>query len=146
MVGDLADNVYFNVVTFNTEIDHWKPGPVQATDENKKNAQAWIRKLAPKANGATNIHGALMEALGVTGKSTAAASRQRKLVDSIYLLADGEPTYGKLTDPVDILQEVKFANPDARIVIHAIRLGTLGNTKFMVDLAAQNGGAFVEIN
>jgi hypothetical protein len=145
VIKDLADNVYFNILTYSTEVEKWKPGPVKASHANKKNALRFIKRLRPTPNGATNIHGVLMEALGATGKSTAAAAKVRDKVDTIFLLADGEPTYGILTDPLDINREVKFANPDARIVIHAIQFGDLGNVDFMRDLAEGNGGELVVI-
>ncbi|MHC5050861.1 MAG: hypothetical protein ACYTGK_09650, partial [Planctomycetota bacterium] len=71
-------------------------------------------------------------------------------IDTIFLLSDGGPTDNRMDeakpmDPEIILDSVRQWNRDAGIVIHTIAVDTEEvGTYFLSQLAAQNGGVFVE--
>ena len=147
VVSTLDDTVRFNIMTYAENTELYKPGCVWATAGNKSAAIKWVRKLKPHGLSTTDTYLALMTALGAAGKSIAAAARSRPVYDSVFFLADGQPTTGITTDPEEILRDVRQANPDARIVIHTILIPTEGEIagQFMSSLAAENGGDSVTL-
>ena len=66
------------------------------------------------------------------------------MVDTIFFLSDGRPTVGDLIDPADILAEVRAANDLRKVVIHTLAIGEF-QRGFMVDMAKENGGIFVDL-
>jgi HEAT repeat protein/Mg-chelatase subunit ChlD len=167
-IGELGDNVKFNVVAFGTEIDPWRKELVSANGLQKAAAQDWIDKLeplgastknsdlieaglqAPDANnsggGRTNTHDALMYALGMVdakGKPIRKAD-YRVEVDTVFFLSDGRPSAGPLVDPSDILRVVAEVNALRKAVIHTIALGDF-DKRFMKTLAEDSGGQFVDL-
>ena len=87
---------------------------------------------------------------GVINSPGATKSAKDAGVDTIFLLSDGGPTNNKLEepkpmDPELILDSVREWNRDAGIIIHCIAVDTdPEGTYFLKNLAAQNGGEFVE--
>jgi HEAT repeat protein len=158
----LGPEVEFNVLAFATEVRPWKKGLVKANVLNKSSAADWVRNLAAlggasqedlaaaglkgAANleaGKTNSYGALMAALeaarpGEEDEDYAVA------VDTIFFLSDGTPSHGDYIEPRDILREVRRANELRKVVIHTIAIGEF-QKDFMRDLAAENGGVFVDL-
>jgi HEAT repeat protein len=127
VLSQLGSAAQVNLVFFDERIEPWKKGlvPIKA---NLKEAQAVLQKLAPR--GQTNIFDSLEFAFA------------HKEADTIYLLSDGDPTNGRVIDPEDILREVRKMNRLRQIVIHTI---SFGPSRFMRELAAENGGQYVEI-
>ncbi|HVE41550.1 MAG TPA: HEAT repeat domain-containing protein [Planctomycetota bacterium] len=127
VLSQLGSGAQVNLVFFDERLEPWKKGlvPIKA---NLKEAQAVVQKLAPR--GQTNIFDPLEFAFA------------HKEADTIYLLSDGDPTNGRVIDPDDILREVRKMNRLRQIVIHTI---SFGPSRFMRELAAENGGHYVEI-
>jgi von Willebrand factor type A domain len=61
-------------------------------------------------------------------------------VDTVYLLTDGQPSSGRLTDPEDIIDEVRRWNRTKQVVIHCIGLGI--DSDLLKRLAAMTGGSY----
>ena len=90
----------------------------------------------------TNLYGALEAALGLGGRGL--HDKYYGLgYDTLYVLSDGAPTKGKVTDTNEILRLVKERNALTRLSIHTITFGSLNQLGFLKDLAAQNGGRHV---
>jgi len=121
---------HFNVIFFQTLVQPWEKKLTPATSDNRRRALEYVRRKSPM--GGTNIHGALDLAF------------QDESVDTIYLLSDGMPTAGRITDPDRLLDEVLSWNLVRRITIHCISLG--GGNIFLETLAARAGGQYVVRN
>jgi hypothetical protein len=61
-------------------------------------------------------------------------------VDTIYLLTDGQPSSGRLTNAEDIIDEVRRWNRTKQVVIHCIGLGI--DSDLLKRLAAMTGGSY----
>ena len=62
-------------------------------------------------------------------------------VDTIYLLSDGYPSAGPITDIHQLADEVRLWNARRRIVIHAISIGS--DSELLKRLAEESGGTYV---
>jgi len=61
-------------------------------------------------------------------------------IDTIYLLTDGIPSSGELTNADDILDAVLRENRIRQVVIHCISIGL--NSTLLKDLAAMTDGEY----
>jgi hypothetical protein len=153
-VGNLPATKSFNVVFFNHAVQVWRPQMELATPAVKEDLRKEVDAVA--ASGTTYTLGALREAFVLAGVPEAGApskpitGKKGLAVDTIFLLSDGGPTDNKMDDaqPMDpeiILEAVRQWNRDAGIIIHTIAVDTEPvGTYFLKQLAAQNGGQFVE--
>ncbi len=154
-VSNLPADKFFTVIFFNHAVRPWRPQMEKATQELKEELRKDLDALA--ASGTTYTLGALREAFMIAGVPEAGAEAKVTTgkkgglnVDTIFLLSDGGPTDNKMDgaqpmDPEIILEAVRQWNRDAGIVIHAIAVDTEPvGTHFLKQLAAQNGGKFVE--
>ncbi len=131
----------FNVVAYAAEVTVFKTGKmIVATKNNKEKAFKWIDGL--EAIGATNIYDALEQAFEIIG--TRKARKQfDKGADTIFLMTDGKPNRGKVTDPLLIREEIKKINRERKITIHTIGVGENVAEGFLKALASENGGEFL---
>lgn len=160
-IENLEAYVEFNVLAFATEVKSWKKTLVPANVLSKSAALEWVGRLESiggsskeelaraglvgSANleaGKTNTYAALMAALGV--EPGAKRDEYSVAVDTIFFLSDGRPSHGDYVDTKDILREVRTANSVRKVVIHTIALGEF-EKDFMRELAAENGGVFVDL-
>jgi hypothetical protein len=154
--------VNFNVQSFATKVDWWKPKLQQASAANKAAACDWVGRLeaiggsskedlarvglvgsAGLDGGQTNTYGSLMSALGVPAKGSTDAGYTVPF-DTLFFLSDGRPSTGDYVDTDDILREVKRQNDLRKVVIHTIAIGEF-QKDFMKRLAEENGGIFVDL-
>jgi Ca-activated chloride channel family protein len=85
VLDGLNEGESFNIIDYSDSIERFSERPVVKTEETLRNARAYIRKL--RADGGTNIHDALVEAL-----------QQPPTPDALPLvifLTDGLPTVGE---------------------------------------------------
>ncbi len=153
-VSNLAPDKLFTVVFFNHAVRTWRPQMEKATPTVKEELRKDVDMIA--ASGTTYTLGALREAFLIAGVPEAGAEAKPTTgtkglkIDTIFLMSDGGPTDNKMDDaqPMDpeiILEAVRQWNRDAGIVIHTIAVDTEAvGTYFLKQLAAQNGGQFVE--
>jgi hypothetical protein len=149
-IKKLPKNAKFNIIAFNTGAQPWQPGMKDATEANKEEALKWVRTLSP--SGSTYIDGALRMAFQMAGTGAVDKAYQEVAIDTIVLMSDGAPTdnsvgvdgAAKIMDPEVILQHVREWNVQKRVVIHAIAVDLVDGVEFMVKLAAENGGTFLD--
>lgn len=141
----LPPTTRFNVITFEDRSYVWKPDMVRATSGNVASAVRFVRGQRP-GNG-TNTHGALSKAF------------HEEDVDTVYLLSDGHPSVGLVTDGELIRLAVAGWNRHRRVRIHALALlrgdpppafagreNAPRAIEFLRALAEENGGTFTLID
>lgn len=136
--AQLSKKCFFNVIAYSTKVTPWKGKLQEANDANKKAAKAWVLALQPEDE--TNTYDALEAAFS------------DKQVDTIYLLTDGFPTKGKVTNMDTLRGEIRKWNTTRKIRINCICYVVGDGTKysvsedkgmskrFMQALADENGG------
>jgi Ca-activated chloride channel family protein len=124
----------FNLVTFSSDLKTYAPEPRRATADEIERAVRFLEDL--QADGGTNIHDALREALKQMDPGGQAGM--------IVFLTDGLPTVGE-TDPDRILSMTAERNEsgrdERRSRIFVFGVGYDVNTHFLDRLAAENGAA-----
>lgn len=121
----------FNIVFYNHDYKAWRDGLQRATYRNKQAAIDFVKSFKP--NGRTNIYDSLMFAL------------KNKGVDTVYLLSDGLPNTGSVTDPEKIIEEITSYNK-GRVVINTFGFGLKSRgRRFMRELAERNRGSFLDM-
>jgi hypothetical protein len=138
-VSSLDNGYAFNVIFFNHEVLPWQNQKVVASEKTKKMLEKWVEGQQPL--GGTNIFDALergftVAAFGVTGK-------EPPPIDTIFFLADGKPTAGRIQDPQKILEIIREWNKTAQLTIHAIGIGADHDVEFMKELARIGDGRYV---
>lgn len=138
-LGGLREDALFNLVLYATDVWTWQDKMVLMEDDSRIEVQDYVDSL--KANGGTNIYGALklgLELAGADGGDEWSAPE----IDTIFLLTDGRPSVGLTVDPDEILDFVRELNQNAGIVIHTIGLSGAQDSYLLGKLAEQNGGTY----
>jgi uncharacterized protein YegL len=131
----------FNVVAYEATVSVFKPGKMlPASKRNKEDAFAWIEALP--AHGATNIYDALEQAFSIID-TRKARKQYAEGADTIFLMTDGKPNRGKVTDPALIREEIVKLNRDRKITIHTIGVGEDHDANFLEGLARENAGQYL---
>jgi Mg-chelatase subunit ChlD len=124
----LDEHALFNIFSFSSGVGRWlESGIATANAKSRAEAIEFVERLG--AGGATNLYDTLKMAF------------EDPDVDTIYVLSDGEPTAGEVTDPHQIREDVKRWNQHRRIVIHTIAVG--GSLEVLEWLAKDSGGSYV---
>jgi hypothetical protein len=126
VVEALPPTTWVNLVDYETGVHPMWDVVRKLDNDNRKELLDRVRQL--QLAGGTNIFEALE-----------AAFRDPK-VDTIYLLTDGQPSAGRLTNTEDILDEVRRWNRTKQVVIHCIGLGI--DSDLLKRLAAMTGGSY----
>ncbi|MDA0667232.1 MAG: HEAT repeat domain-containing protein [Planctomycetota bacterium] len=126
----LDEETRFNIILFSGGVQPWKEELLAGTPENAQDARSFLEDVRP--DGPTNLYAALMTALGF------------EEVQTIFLLTDGDPTFGRVVLPDAILVELERANRDRKVVINTIAAGEV-RAEFLAELATSNGGAAVDL-
>jgi HEAT repeat protein len=137
----LPDDAHFNIIPYAAEVSVWRKGMIKSKRAERLAAAKFVEKMT--ADGGTNIHDALERAFKIAGRG----ARDKKYdlgADTIILLSDGQPTRGNITDPDQILAEVKRWNVLRRVKIHTVGVGNEHNESFMRGLAESSGGTYVK--
>ncbi len=136
----MPEHAKFSIVTFKDTVRAWNRQPVQARRSARERAASVLGDLRPR--GGTNVFDALVHVLEASdvgyGEATPAG------VDEVFLLSDGEPTAGELTEPAAILEAVREINRVRRARINTVFAGVGHGAELMRQLAEQNGGVFVQ--
>ena len=146
VIRALPKDAVCNVIFFNHEVSVWREGKggqpalVPMTDANKSDLLQYLWETNP--GGSTNLYGALEKGLSM-GSRGVFDKYYKTAYDSLFVLSDGAPSAGKITDTNLILREVAKINKLRRIRIHSIVFGdATNNLRFMKGLAEQSGGQF----
>lgn len=124
----ISPGVLFNIVFFSSGVAPWQDELVAKDERTFEEAVEYAARQKPA--GGTNIYDALLVAM------------EDRRVDTIYLLSDGDPSAGQVTQPDLILERIGKLNRVRKIQIHCISIGK--RSDFMRQLAEQNGGAYKE--
>ncbi|MBI5778117.1 MAG: VWA domain-containing protein [Planctomycetes bacterium] len=165
----LDSKVYFSIVFYSNDVRIWKKELVPATNENKMDAIKTVDNQVPA--GRTNIYDALEAAYKLT-LAPAKANEPKRVItgggkgspvepvngaDTIFLLTDGNPNLGRISDPAEMVDAIRKINETRRIKINTIAVGVLdpnntdpmakgdkANTYLMKTIADITGGTFVD--
>ncbi len=139
----LPEGAEFNIIFYRQGIEVLHPKMIRRTDRNLKRAFEFIDRRRPA--GGTNLFDALHRAFNpveVLDSGTRITDRNyAALADTVYLLSDGEPNYGRLQSSARMVQEIGRLNRSRKIVVHAIGIGE-HNVSFMRALAEATGGEY----
>jgi len=143
-VHGLPKDAVFNILVYSESFKVWGEGMMKATARGKAAAHGFIDGLKP--NGTTNIYDSLVKGFEIAGAAppgvVTTGKKKRELeADTIFLLSDGNPNRGRITEPELILKDIRKRNPG--IVIHAIGIGEAAGSPLMKRLAGENGGHYV---
>jgi len=128
-LADCPSQTLVNVVFFDTEVHPYSKRMIKVSNKRK------YRKLVDFINtrtalGATNIHGALVRAL--------ADDR----VDTVFVLSDGEPSAGEITDVDALARDILRRNRYRRVVFQCVSVGE--DSPLLQRLASATGGRYVK--
>ncbi len=149
LILSLPDGAMVNLVVFSDEVRVWReqgglPTLVRLDDETRDDLVGnFLRNLRP--SGSTNLYGALEKALQFAGRSLY-DKYYASAFDTLYVISDGAPTAGEVTDKDEIRRRVKETNKLRRIAIHCITFGDKNDTDFLRPMAEENGGRHVHID
>jgi hypothetical protein len=122
--GELA-----NVIFFCGSVFPWRDGLAVLNTRARQDAIGFVQKQT--AQPSTAIFDALEAAF------------EDPRVDTIYLLSDGDPNAGRITDPAEIQAEIRRMNTVRKITIHTISIG--GPADLLEALAEDSGGQYREV-
>jgi len=129
ILDDLNENDHFNVIYFSDEVNHWSPETEgsnvllthKGTKELKEAALKFVLDL--EAQGGTNIHDAMVEALKqVVQVKVSEVSIPSNAKPLIIFLTDGEPTTGVTSGP-EIEKKIQAENKEIRVPIYGLAFG-----------------------
>jgi len=153
LLATLDANVYFDIITFAGNVKSWKGTLVSGTA--RTSAIKYVSKLEPieapragrrgKVGGGeeqkTNTYAAMMAAFGLADAAIP-DWRARTQVDTIFLVTDGLPTTGKVTEVPKLIREITELNRSRGVVIHLITFDKIAARR-LGPLATNNGGQVV---
>jgi hypothetical protein len=148
LVMSLPDGALCNFVVFSDDVRIWRaegkrPALIKLDDESRDDLLGnFLDGLRP--NGPTNLYDALESALGFGGRGLYDKYYGAGF-DTLYVITDGAPTAGPVTDKLEIRKRVREANQLRKIAIHCITFGDQNDTNFLKPLAEENGGRHIHI-
>jgi hypothetical protein len=102
---------------------------IEMDDSLREDSVLYVEGL--RAAGGTNVYEGL------------AAAFEDEYVDTIYLLTDGDPSAGAITDPLALREEVERWNSVRGIRIHCISVGKA--SPLLSGIADDSGGDYTEV-
>lgn len=148
LVMSLPDGALCNFIVFSSDVQIWRaegerPALVKLDDESRDDLLGnFLDGLRP--NGPTNLYDALQAALGFGGRGLYDKYYGAGF-DTLYVITDGAPTAGPITDKLEIRKRVREANNLRKIAIHCITFGDKNDTDFLKPMAEENGGRHIHI-
>lgn len=126
----LDDNALFNIAPFSGGVESWSDGGIATSKKaTREDALEYVGRLG--AGGGTNLYGSLEFAFKDLD------------IDTIFVLSDGEPSVGDITDPQLIREAVQKMNSTRNVIINSIAIGS--SLEILQWLAEDSGGSYVDI-
>lgn len=122
----LPPDAAINILTFHRTFGAWQKQLQPLAGQGRARAIGYVEGL--QTGQGTNVFDTLESAL------------KDRRIDTIYLLTDGVPTAGRITDPKAIVEEIRVQNRVRGVTIHCIAFGE--ESKLLEELAADNGGEY----
>ncbi|MGQ0642723.1 MAG: VWA domain-containing protein [Gemmatimonadaceae bacterium] len=141
ILQSLERNDRFRVIDFSTDVNSFRRNFVAATAENVRDARRYVDNL--RAEGSTNISGALEEALDVDATPTRSGRPERMAM--VVFVTDGEPTVGERNPDAIAAMAARIRN-DARLF--TVGVGAEIHAGLIEQLALEGRGTahFVSAN
>ena len=132
-VDALSPYAYFNVLSYNSDVQAFARGLVQADEANKRGVHRFCDRLSPA--GKTACYDALYAGL-MTDEN----------LESMYFLSDGEPNVGRIVEMPAIVSAITTQNVTQRTTIYTLGIDSRGeHEEFLRQLADRNFGQFFQI-
>ena len=142
IIRGLPDGAAFNIIGFSGFVTVMSEKMLAADKKSRENAVKFIQNLQLLPG--TNTHGALCRALDFTGGDWNAPLTPDS-VDTFYLISDGVPASGIVTDSQWIVERIVDALRYKKIVIHSVFIDpSFAGKTVMKGVAAGTGGQYVE--
>ncbi|MDB2575695.1 HEAT repeat domain-containing protein [Planctomycetota bacterium] len=119
----------FNIIPFSDNAFPMEEVLIEMDDSLREDSVLYVEGL--RAAGGTNVYEGL------------AAAFEDEYVDTIYLLTDGDPSAGAITDPLALREEVERWNSVRGIRIHCISVGKA--SPLLSGIADDSGGDYTEV-
>lgn len=126
-IEKLSEEREFNVIAYESYIHPFWKKLRKAKGKDKAEALDRVAKLA--ISGGTNIFDALERAFMDLG------------TDTIYLLTDGQPTAGAITNVEELADEIRTWNYRRQVLIHCISIGE--DSPLLKRISKESGGSYV---
>ncbi|MCI4389940.1 hypothetical protein PGIGA_G00116860 [Pangasianodon gigas] len=131
ILGDLAQDDYFGLIIFDSEVDVWKAELLQATERNVKQAKDFVKKINDR--GATDINAAVLKGVDMIKRYPREGS-----ASILILLTDGQPTTGE-TKTDRIQANIKKAI-GGKFPLYCLGFGFDVSFDFLEKMALENDG------
>ncbi|MFT7462808.1 MAG: hypothetical protein ACI9EF_001150 [Pseudohongiellaceae bacterium] len=142
LLDGLADDVLFNLATFSDITRLWHDDMKPATRRNKTAALREVEEYG--VIGGTNIFSSLQVAFDLAEAQLDAPRQDQAAPDTVFLLTDGEPSVGRLTDIGLLLEYVAERNRVLGLRFQCIALTRDTRARdFLARLAKHTGGGYV---
>ncbi len=147
-VQNLSEGSKFNIIFYSNSYTIWMADQLaEANKSNKEAAIAWFEPLEP--DGMTNIYDSVEKAFYLgdpkdpTRKTDTEITGFKGGCDTIFLISDGLPNKGQITDTGSIISRIEEINKLRRVTIHTIGVGDDADEAFLFKLADMTGGRHV---
>ena len=130
----------YHLMTFSSVVRVWNHKPVPPNTQSFRALTACLGRLA--AGGGTDVFARLLRALNADEVRFGQPAKND--IDELFILSDGLPSTGEVTDPDEILAAVREVNRYAKVRINTVFTGQGAGAELMRKLAEQNGGVFVQ--
>ena len=151
-INGLEPRARFGIVAFADYVDAYRLDLVDAREDQKKAAMAWLKKQTPMVYLSKNPKDAKeKEKHRGTRADLALDKAFRMKPDTIFFVSDGQPTSiaeNPSVDTVDYIMglvEKQQSQLPRRTVIHCVAYQASGGQRFMRDLSSKNDGEFREV-
>lgn len=148
MIMSFPDGALVNIMVFSDDVRIWRtksgrPALVELDDGARDDLLgSFLDALRPA--GPTNLHDALALALDFGGRGLHDQYYAAGF-DTLYVISDGAPSAGAVTDKEEIRRLVRETNNLRKITINCITMGQQNDTEFLRLMAEENGGRHIHI-
>jgi hypothetical protein len=144
-IAALPADATFDVIVYSESYRVWQPQMTAASPKSKKEAHRFVDGIV--ANGTTNIADSMDRAFELAGAVPVLlrgkTPRDSLAADTIFLLSDGDPNRGRVTELAALREDLVRRARAARIVIHTVGIGEVSGSTFLASLAEGTGGRYV---
>ncbi|KAL0978027.1 hypothetical protein UPYG_G00164960 [Umbra pygmaea] len=131
ILGDLAEDDHFGLITFDSFVSPWKNELLQANQRNLEAAKSFAQEIRDR--GATDINAAVLKGTDMLNRHP-----REGTASILILLTDGDPTSG-VTNLELIQKNVKEAI-DSKFPLYCLGFGMDVNFEFLEKMALENNG------